>query len=364
MRAVGRTGFVATVWAVLVLCAPGPVGATHGGTDEILLVTFDNTDENNDATLVHQILSGFTYNVTHLYNPLAGAIETALLNDPYDQVWVFDATSVPQISEGDALSIAGWYRANAEGNIILDSRSYGVFFTPDDEVPIIENYAHAFSVHCGGLWLGTDHGSLFANNANAILNILEYPVVGPLQGNVVRTTPVQGHELLNVPNVIPLNSIYVNNTPARLEVGLQQDGTELLVLLDNLLLGGAPLITFALEGECDAPDTDGDGIPDSGTGAPCQSGQRENCDDNCPFEPNNGQSDADGNGRGDLCECGNVNGDASLDIFDALAIAQGTLQPPIAELPHPRACDVDNNGMCDIFDALAVAQATLQPPLT
>ena len=348
---------------------PSPVGSTHAGTDDILLITFDNTGENNDndATLVHQILTGFTYTVTHLYNPLEGAIETALLNDPYDQVWVFDATDLLQISEKDAQAIAGWYRANAEGNIILDSRSYGVFFTPDDEVPIIENYAHAFSVHCGGLWLGTDHGSEFANNAIAILDVLGYPGVGPLQTNVVRTTPVPAHELLNVPNVIPLNSIFVNNTPARLVAGLQQDGTELLVLLDNLLFGGEPLITSALQRECGPPpDTDGDGIPDNWTGIPCQSGQSENCDDNCPFEPNNGQSpqqDANGNGRGDLCECGNVNGDARLDIFDALAIALGTLQPPIAELPHPRACDVDDNGVCDIFDALAVARATLQPPL-
>ena len=68
MRAVGRIGVVASMWVVLLLCMPSPVGSTHAGTDDILLITFDNTGENNDndATLVHQILTGFTYTVTHL----------------------------------------------------------------------------------------------------------------------------------------------------------------------------------------------------------------------------------------------------------------------------------------------------------
>ena len=120
-------------------------------------------------------------------------------------------------------------------------------------------------------------------------------------------------------------------------------------------------------------DSDGDGVPD-GDGivgekslAPCTTGQTAGCDDNCPFEPNASgedmQRDSDGNGRGDACECGNVDRNTTLDIFDALHIAQGTLTPPLVEMIHPRACDADGNGTCDIFDALRVAQATLVPPL-
>jgi hypothetical protein len=116
----------------------------------------------------------------------------------------------------------------------------------------------------------------------------------------------------------------------------------------------------------DALDTDGDEVPDDGI-APCTTGETQGCRDNCPFEPNNSpgniQRDTDGNGRGDACECGNADGNSSLDIFDALHIAQGTLTPPLVVLVHPRACDSDGSGSCDIFDALAVAQATLTPPL-
>ena len=89
--------------------------------------------------------------------------------------------------------------------------------------------------------------------------------------------------------------------------------------------------------------------------------------DNCPFEPNTSdgdfQQDSDGNGRGDACECGNTDRNTTVDIFDALHIAQGTLQPPLVEMIHPRACDADGNGTCDIFDAIRVAQGTLSPPL-
>ena len=114
------------------------------------------------------------------------------------------------------------------------------------------------------------------------------------------------------------------------------------------------------------PDADGDGIPDTAGLAPCQSGQTVGCADNCPFEPNNGgspQTDTDGDGRGDACECGNADGSTAVNIFDALHIAQGTLSPPLVTILHPRACDADGSGSCDIFDALRVAQATLRPPL-
>jgi hypothetical protein len=113
-------------------------------------------------------------------------------------------------------------------------------------------------------------------------------------------------------------------------------------------------------------DSDADGIPDS-AGLPCATGQTLGCSDNCRFEPNNAgddvQRDTDDNGRGDSCECGNADRSTTLDIFDALHIAQGTLSPPLVTLIHPRGCDSDGTGFCDIFDALRVAQATLSPPI-
>ena len=122
-----------------------------------------------------------------------------------------------------------------------------------------------------------------------------------------------------------------------------------------------------LLGRVVSEDRDGDGVFIGGGTNPCTSGNATECEDNCPFEPNNGgddiQRDSDGNGRGDACECGNADRSTRVDIFDALHIAQGTLTPPLVEMIHLRACDADGNGKGDIFDALRVAQATLSPPL-
>jgi hypothetical protein len=55
-------------------------------------------------------------------------------------------------------------------------------------------------------------------------------------------------------------------------------------------------------------DTDNDGIPDDGSFSgdpndlPCASGQSTACDDNCQDDPNPDQADADGDGKGDVCD--------------------------------------------------------------
>ncbi len=42
--------------------------------------------------------------------------------------------------------------------------------------------------------------------------------------------------------------------------------------------------------------------------------------DNCADFPNPGQGDSDGNGIGDACECGDQNGDGTVDVLDILAL--------------------------------------------
>ena len=71
---------------------------------------------------------------------------------------------------------------------------------------------------------------------------------------------------------------------------------------------------------CDPGDLDGDGIDEDGDGSgvigdhPCNTGQIQNCDDNCPQHANPYQSDCDDNGVGDACQLGD---DMDGDLVDA-----------------------------------------------
>ena len=79
------------------------------------------------------------------------------------------------------------------------------------------------------------------------------------------------------------------------------------------------------------------------------SGTTGDCDDNCIDWPNPGQLDADGNGRGDQCECGDQTGDGFVNIDDIIAMNRVLFG---LEEASP-LCDANDDGACNIFDILA-----------
>jgi hypothetical protein len=105
-----------------------------------------------------------------------------------------------------------------------------------------------------------------------------------------------------------------------------------------------------LDSDCAAaPDTDGDGVPDDA--------------DNCPLAPNgdnpgeDNQADADGDGIGDACECGDISGDGRVNTTDARLIQRCS----VGQIPCVGLCDVTGEGNCNTTDArliqrLAVGQ--------
>ena len=107
------------------------------------------------------------------------------------------------------------------------------------------------------------------------------------------------------------------------------------------------------------PDADADAVPEDGAGsgiaadAPCGPGETSGCDDNCPSVANAEQADVDGNGIGDLCQCGDVDGDGLTNVTDALKIARGEVG---SDDPNLGKCDVTGDGFCNVSDALAIAR--------
>ncbi len=94
----------------------------------------------------------------------------------------------------------------------------------------------------------------------------------------------------------------------------------------------------------DDPDRDGDGVADDV--------------DVCPDWPDPDQLDADDNGTGDLCECGDQDGNGTLNIVDILAINRAIFGlEEISDL-----CDANDDGLCNVGDILAVNASLFGAP--
>ncbi len=83
-------------------------------------------------------------------------------------------------------------------------------------------------------------------------------------------------------------------------------------------------------------DSDGDGPID--------------LNDTCPSYSDPAQLDSDGNGIGDLCECGDQTGDGSVNVADSLAI-NAVIFGHQAASP---LCDTNDDGLCNVIDILGV----------
>jgi hypothetical protein len=102
-------------------------------------------------------------------------------------------------------------------------------------------------------------------------------------------------------------------------------------------------------------DSDGDGVPDA--------------TDNCPYTPNPDQKDTGGigagsppDGIGDVCQCGDVNGNGFVTLADSVIILRSMLQPPTATMQDPQLCDVGGSAGCTLADAVIILRANLTQP--
>ena len=73
--------------------------------------------------------------------------------------------------------------------------------------------------------------------------------------------------------------------------------------------------------------------------------------DGAPLLPLEARSDANGNGIGDMCECGDQSGDGFMDMIDIFAIAAAIFDAS-ADTP---LCDTNDDDVCDVQDILGVS---------
>ena len=92
-----------------------------------------------------------------------------------------------------------------------------------------------------------------------------------------------------------------------------------------------------------ATDTDGDGIPDAV--------------DDCPFYASPNRTDTNHDHRGDICECGDQNGDGRVDVRDIVAINLAIFNPALVT----PLCDANGDGLCDVNDIVAVNTDIFSP---
>jgi hypothetical protein len=138
----------------------------------------------------------------------------------------------------------------------------------------------------------------------------------------------------------------------------------------NVYAAGAAVQDFsALRLGLPIPDRDGDGVADDGDrsgiagDAPCATNVSAGCDDNCPATANASQQDSGGvgaggpDGRGNACQCGDVDDDGAVTPSDASGL-RAWLAGTLAGLPAAAKCGVVNDGRCSVADASVLRRVT------
>ncbi len=89
-------------------------------------------------------------------------------------------------------------------------------------------------------------------------------------------------------------------------------------------------------------DVDGDGILDG--------------DDNCPFVPNNSQTNSDPLPAGDACQCGDVNNDFIVDGLDAQIVRENLVGHALSGSFDPERCNVIGTSDCGVDDVFILGR--------
>jgi hypothetical protein len=94
----------------------------------------------------------------------------------------------------------------------------------------------------------------------------------------------------------------------------------------------------------------------------------ENSIDRCPYFNSQDQTDTDGNGIGDVCECSDQSGDGRVNVSDIVQINRAIFIPslvtPLCDGNHDRKCNVSDLVAANfkIFGGFSICRRYPVPP--
>lgn len=197
-----------------------PARAAHYS---VLVVNVTGEAYDEGGTNIHQALVASGVNSRLVTLATRGQVQTALSEDTFDQIWVYDLSTGDDDYQPDWDAIADWFQANASRGIICDARILSSFWggLEVEGRLLAENYFANLGAAGGGLVLGTDHDSFAGgiNSLNAQLGL--QPFTGSF---VLDEIPVDtAHPLMTTPNTLG-PTLPDWSTPGQAPFGLQPNG--------------------------------------------------------------------------------------------------------------------------------------------
>ena len=75
--------------------------------------------------------------------------------------------------------------------------------------------------------------------------------------------------------------------------------------------------------------------------------------------PTTNNTDTNGDGIGDYCQCGDINGDGNVNNVDSILIKRADLGLSVGGSYNPALCDVNGDGNCNNVDSILIKRADL-----
>ncbi|MDF1527611.1 MAG: PEP-CTERM sorting domain-containing protein [Sedimenticola sp.] len=216
----------------------------------ILLTQFEYTG----YTDMKANLEAVGHTVTIVDATTGGNLAASLTSGSYDSLFLWDLSGSSYLNQADRNAVQTFY--GAHNSVVMDSRSYGYHFQPNNasEVALIQNVAAAFDSFSGGIWFGTDHNPDWTKNVNPILAQLGFDLITGSHGNPVNDVDPASILLTGVTTT---DLWAAGQTVGHVSLGIQPNGVDMRYHFghSSAASGAIPYIS-ANFGDYIAPDED------------------------------------------------------------------------------------------------------------